>query len=244
MILKLGNLGIKDIEKDLGIKFSEEDFKFLEETHENKVSKGLEDVKLPKDSWHFFELPRELVLGSLEFFNKFQNILNKYELNGFVKVSFDTAEDETIKGRFTLKTSEGFPTFLVKHYFWENVSIIQFFQLRKINKKTLVYTKVPSVRFFKDVLKISNPIINDTLVPEEQNNLKSTLGDLKINKEQVFNPMNNIVLTEEFKDENRIDIVKIWNGEELPILNTENNLPSAKDIHKKFTIHKRNMNKK
>lgn len=82
------------------------------------------------------------------------------------------------------------------------------------------------------------------LVPEEQNNLKRTSGDLKINKEQVLNPMNNIVLTEEFKYENRIDIVKIWNGEELRPLDTESNLPLAKDIHKKFTIHKRNMNKK
>lgn len=244
MIIKFGNLGVKDIEKDLGIKFSEEDFKFLEETHQTQVSKGLEDVKFPKDSWHFFDNPRELVLGSFEFFNKFQNILNKYELNGFIKVSFETAEDETIESRFTLKTSDGIPRFLATHHNHGNFSSLQFFQLRKINKKTLVYTRVPSVRFFKDVLKISNFIINDVRVPEEQNNLKGNLGDLKINKEQVFNPMNNIVLTEEFTGENRIDIVKIWNGEELSLLDTESNLSEAKDIHKKFTIHKRNINKK
>lgn len=244
MIIKLGNLDIKDIEKDLGIKFSEEDFNFLEKTHLTQVSKGLEDVKFPKDSWHFFANPRELVLGSIKFFNEFQNILNKYELNGFIKVSFETAEDETIESRFTLKTSDGIPRFLAAHHISGNFSTLQFFQLRKINKKTLVYTRIPSVRFFKDVLKISNTIINDVLVPEEQNTLKGSLGDLKINKEQVLNPMNNIVLTEEFKYENRIDIVKIWNGEELPILNTESNFSLAKDIHKKFTIHKRNINKK
>lgn len=244
MIIKLGNLGVKDIERDLGIKFSEEDFEFLEETHQTQVSKGLEDVKFPKDSWHFFDKPRELVLGSFEFFNKFQNILNKYELNGFVKVSFETAEDETIESRFTLKTSDGIPRFLATHHIFGNFSTLQFFQLRKINKKTLVYTRVPSVRFFKDVLKISNFIINDVRVPEEQNNLKGTLGDLKINKEQVLNPMDNIVFTEEFKGENSIDIVKIWNGEEFPILDEKFNLPLAKDVHKKFTIHKRNMNKK
>lgn len=244
MIIKLGNLDIKDIERDLGIKFSKEDFNFLKESHLSRVSKGLEDVKIPKDSWHYFEHPRELVLGSFEFFNKFQNILNKYELNGSIKVSFNTAEDETIKSRFTLKTSDGIPRFLVAHHIYGNFSTLQFFQLRKINKKTLVYTRVSSVRFFKDVLKIPNFIINDVLVPEEQNNFKGSLGGLKINKEQVFNPMNNIVLTEEFKDENTIDIVKIWNGEEIPVLSTESNLSLAKDIHKKFTIHKRNINKK
>lgn len=244
MIIKLGNLDIKDIEQDLGIKFSEEDFKFLEETHQTQVSKGLKDVKFPKDSWHFFANPRELVLGSFKFFNEFQNILNKYELKGFINVSFNVAEDESVKERFTLKTPEGFPTFLVKHHCFKKLSTWEFLQLRKINKKTLVYTRIPSVRFFKDVLKISNPIIRDVRVPKVQKNLKGTSGDLKINKEQVFNPMNNIVLTEEFKSENQINIFKIWNGEELTILDDEFNPPLAKDIHKKFTIHKRNMNKK
>ena len=58
-VILIGNLTIADLEKDLGIKFNDADRQYLESTRQEDVSK-----KLAHDAWHFFDIPRRLVLGS------------------------------------------------------------------------------------------------------------------------------------------------------------------------------------
>ena len=66
--VKFGNLGIDEIERDLGIKLTEADRKFLQETRQEQVMNGEGALKMPSRSWHFFDMPRVLELGSYSFY--------------------------------------------------------------------------------------------------------------------------------------------------------------------------------
>ena len=52
VVVKFGNLGIEDLERDLGIKFTEADRKFLQETRQEQVMEEGEALKMPSCSWH------------------------------------------------------------------------------------------------------------------------------------------------------------------------------------------------
>lgn len=86
--VKFGNLGIDAIERDLGIKFTEEDRKLLQETRQETVMVGNEKVKMPSRSWHFFDIPRQLELGSYGFFLEIRKMLSRYKLKGNLAVNF------------------------------------------------------------------------------------------------------------------------------------------------------------
>ena len=51
--VKFGNLGIDELERDLGIKLTEADRKFLQETRQEQVMNGEGALKMPSRSWHF-----------------------------------------------------------------------------------------------------------------------------------------------------------------------------------------------
>ena len=70
--IMIGNLRVRDIEEQLGIEFTLEDKQLLEETWQQKVMDGMNSVEMPSRSWHFFDIPRNLVFGSFTFFQEFK----------------------------------------------------------------------------------------------------------------------------------------------------------------------------
>lgn len=76
MVIYLGNLTIEQIEKEYSVKFSEEDKQWLSEHHQDQAS-GIE-----KDKWHFFDIPRIMVVGSKEFMQELYDRLMKYTFIG------------------------------------------------------------------------------------------------------------------------------------------------------------------
>lgn len=75
-MIYLGNLLIEQIEREYCVLFSEEDKKWLLEHHQNKAD------NIGKDKWHFFDIPRIIVVGSYEFRNEIYNRLIKYSFKG------------------------------------------------------------------------------------------------------------------------------------------------------------------
>ena len=75
-MIYLGNLSIDQIERECHVSFSEEDKKWLFEHHQDKA----EDIE--KDKWHFFDIPRIIIVGSQEFRQELYNRLIKYEFQG------------------------------------------------------------------------------------------------------------------------------------------------------------------
>jgi hypothetical protein len=82
--IMIGNLRVRDIEEQLGIEFTLEDKQLLEETWQQKVMDGMNSVKMPSRSWHFFDIPRNLVFGSFTFFQEFKGMLRNYKLKGSI----------------------------------------------------------------------------------------------------------------------------------------------------------------
>lgn len=75
-MIYLGNLSIEQIEREYCVLFSEEDKKWLLEHHQDKA----EEIK--SDKWHFFDIPRVVVVGSQEFGRELYNRLTKYKFVG------------------------------------------------------------------------------------------------------------------------------------------------------------------
>ena len=219
--VKFGNLGIDAIERDLGIKFTEENRKLLQETRQEAVMVGNEKVKMPSRSWHFFDIPRQLELGSYGFFLEIRKMLSRYKLKGKLAVNFVFSDEEKPEKLYRLRTLEGFPIFL----YGTKTEVLAgstfthpcFYQIYKENKKTVVYKEVKTLRFFAEVKGLDMYVPSDFLVPKE--------GDYKgreveLTKDELLNPSDkNTVLFEIFSGIYR---VKSWNGEQL------------KDIDKKY----------
>ena len=55
---------------------------------------GKEAIKMPTRSWHFFDIPRVLDLGSYSFYLEIESLLSKYDIQGRLDVSFVFADDE------------------------------------------------------------------------------------------------------------------------------------------------------
>lgn len=75
-MIYLGNLSVEQIEKEYCVSFSEEDKKWLLEHNQDKA----EDIE--KDKWHFFDIPRIVIVGSQKFRQELYNRLIKYEFVG------------------------------------------------------------------------------------------------------------------------------------------------------------------
>lgn len=166
VIVKFGNLGIDAIEKELGISFTKEDRDRLKATRQEQLMEGMEVVEMPAESWHFFDMPRQLELGSYRFFCEFQKMLGKYELKGRLTVSYELAEDEKLENHYQLKSDSGYPMYFHGHVISENYSSYTFYKLTKENKKSLQYSQVGVGYFHRDVLKVDAYISRDQLVPE------------------------------------------------------------------------------
>lgn len=219
--VKFGNLGIDAIERDLGIKFTEEDRKLLQETRQETVMEGNEKVKMPSRSWHFFDIPRQLELGSYGFFLEIRKMLSRYKLKGNLAVNFVFSDEEKPEKLYRLRTLEGFPIFL----YGTKTEVLAgsafthpcFYQIYKENKKTIVYKEVKTLRFFAEVKELDMHVPDDFLVPKEGDYNRC---EVKLSKNELLNPNNkNTIL---FNIYSSISKVKPWNGEQL------------KDIDKKY----------
>lgn len=56
----LGNLSVSEIEKRLGIEFTEDVRTFMKENHQSEAS------NIAKGKWHCFDIPFNLVCGDME----------------------------------------------------------------------------------------------------------------------------------------------------------------------------------
>ena len=63
----LGNLTIDQIEKRLGIEFSEEIREFMKKTHQGRAE------NIEKGKWHCFDIPFNLVCGDMDIAKKIYN---------------------------------------------------------------------------------------------------------------------------------------------------------------------------
>lgn len=212
--VKFGNLGIDAIERDLGIKFTEEDRKLLQETRQETVMKGNEKVNMPSRSWHFFDIPRQLELGSYGFFLEIRKMLSRYDLKGKLDVNFVFSEEEKPEKLYKLRTIEGFPVFLygTKTQVLAGSTFTHpcFYQIYKENKKTIVYKEVKTLSFFAKVKELDMHVPDDFLVPKEGD---YNGREVKLSKNELLNPNNkNTILFDTYSSISR---VKPWNGERL-----------------------------
>lgn len=82
-MIYLGNLSIEQIEREYFVLFSEEDKKWLLEHHQDKAE------KIESDKWHFFDMPRVVIVGSQEFRRELYNRLTKYEFVGQFEIGVE-----------------------------------------------------------------------------------------------------------------------------------------------------------
>ena len=72
MGILLGNLTVQEMEKRLGIILTDDERQFLISTRQPKAD------KIEKDKWHCFDIPFDLVCGSMEFATKVYEVLKPY----------------------------------------------------------------------------------------------------------------------------------------------------------------------
>ena len=218
--VKFGNLGIDAIERDLGIKFTEDDRKLLQETRQEQVMNGKEVVGMPARSWHFFDIPRQIDLGSYGFFLEIREMLSRYKLKGKLAVHFVFSEEEKPENLYQLKTKEGFPIFL----YGTRTEILAgstfthpcFCEIYKENKKTIVYKEVKTLRFFEEVKGLDMYVPDEFLVPKEGG---YSGHEVKLSKDELVNANNkNTIL---FNSMLGIYRVKPWNGEKLKYIDSK-----------------------
>lgn len=71
MGVMLGNLNLHEIQNRLGVNFSEQDIKILNEIR-------CEKAKVEQGKWHCFDIPFIIVCGGMETRNKVIDILTPY----------------------------------------------------------------------------------------------------------------------------------------------------------------------
>lgn len=172
--IRFGNGTIDQIEKSLGIEFTEDDLQLLQETHSAAT-----EFTGPRQ-WHLFTHPNVITFSSKQFFSEFRKMLRNYKLNGNLSATFETWEDESVDYHFRKDNQNvhesGFPKFLVRDTIeWDKGSVnatrrrVQFLQLAKVNPKTIAYMPVGHKGFYKDILKIDDYLSWDHAVPKSQN---------------------------------------------------------------------------
>lgn len=231
--VKFGNLGIDELERDLGIKLTEADRKFFQETRQERVMDGNEAVKMPSRSWHFFDMPRVLELGSYAFYLEIENLLSNYEIKGRLEVGFVFADDEKIENLYTLENTDGYPKYLYGHIINQYYGLFQFWQIYKVNKRTIEYRSVNEESFFKDKKELNRYVIDDFLVPCEDDFRNHSL---KIKKEELDNLESEIVKFFGYGD---ILALKPWKGERVPALGSGKEVDWEECLKKEKAYRKR-----
>lgn len=209
--VKFGNLGIDEIERDLGIKLTEADRKFLQETRQEQVMNGEGALKMPSRAWHFFDIPRVLELGSYSFYLEIESLLSNYDIQGRLEVSFVFADDEKVENLYELKSAEGYPMYLYGHRISQSgYGYFYYLQIYKVNKRTIEYRGVRSEYFFKDKKELERYVIDDFLVPRPDD--YSGLHSMKLKKEELENFESEIITFVGYGD---IFELKPWKGERV-----------------------------
>ena len=150
--VRLGNLGIDELERDLGIKLTEADRKFFQETRQEQVMNGEGALKMPSRSWHFFDMPRVLELGSYSFYLEIEKLLSNYEIKGNLNISFVFVDDEKIENFYELDSKNSYPNYLFGHILvgeFAKIGTFSFWQIYKENQKTIEYRRVKYESFFE-----------------------------------------------------------------------------------------------
>lgn len=219
--VNFGNLSVEELETRLKISLSEEDKKFFISTHQSDMSK-----ELNKLSWHLFELPFEMHVGSLQMFYEIKFRLVKYNFEGQLNFNIKQSKEEKVENIFQLKTKSGFPRYLVKKEFNENNSLnrdsFYFLKLIKENKKSLIYQVVSSQFLYSDLLQIDGVLsIDDYFVPDDDNVL---FGEIKILKSQYIDDhhLMKYILKSTIKNQRQVDLFLPWSGQRISwsLLNT------------------------
>lgn len=209
--VKFGNLGIDELERDLGIKLTEADRKFFQETRQEQVMEGKEAVKMPTRAWHFFDIPRVLELGSYSFYLEIEELLSNYDIQGRLDVSFVFSDDEKVENLYELESIEGYPKYLYGHVISSySYSSFHFWQIYKVNKRTIEYRSVRSECFFEDKKELERYVIDDFLVPRPDD--YSGLHSVKLKKEELENFESEIITFAGYGD---IFELKPWKGERV-----------------------------
>lgn len=76
MNIYLGNLSIKQIEREYGVAFTDEDKQWLQAHHQDEAS------NIQSDKWHFFDIPRVMMTGSHECAKEIYDRFEKYSFEG------------------------------------------------------------------------------------------------------------------------------------------------------------------
>lgn len=76
MNIFLGNLSIKQIEREYSVAFTDEDKQWLQERHQDEAS------NIQSDKWHFFDIPRVMMTGSHECAKEIYDRFEKYSFEG------------------------------------------------------------------------------------------------------------------------------------------------------------------
>lgn len=213
--IRLGNLTVEDLERDLEIKFSDEDREYLKSTRQENVSK-----KLSAEAWHYFDLPRTLSFGSVRFAMKIAKLIKSYHPQKSMTYDYQIDEEtETPKSFYNLETESGYPRFLFsvsKYLPIDAFNHYMYFQLVKENRKSLTYRMTESKRFEKEMLDFDQLLIEDTIVPDEDNFLYQ---EIRISKEIFENlSKDNIVYAGyrthgSYIDKSTLTYLKPWHGE-------------------------------
>lgn len=76
MNIFLGNLSIKQIEREYSVAFTDEDKQWLQEHHQDEAS------NIQSDKWHFFDIPHVMMTGSHECAKEIYDRFEKYSFEG------------------------------------------------------------------------------------------------------------------------------------------------------------------
>lgn len=76
MTIYLGNLSVEQIEKDYSVTFADADKQWLKKHHKPEAN------NIQSDKWHFFDIPRIMMVGSKEFALEIYNVFQKYSFKG------------------------------------------------------------------------------------------------------------------------------------------------------------------
>lgn len=242
MGIRLGNLRVEDIEDQLKIKFTKEERDYLNSTRQEDVS-----IELDTKCWHFFDLPRVLVFGSRKSHARFKEILSNHEISGSIQTEFLMTKEDDPASHYQLTTESGYPRFLFatkKYKPIDSFNDYSYYQLVKENKKTLVYKQAGVKRFEKEVLGMTEFILNDILVPDEDD---CRYCNIKLDKSVIESPMNDNVVYAgkvfQYSDDD-VMILKIWNGELHRNYTKREPISKFTNAVEKYRLHLKNLKKR
>lgn len=238
--IRLGNLTVEDLERDLEIKFSDEDREYLKSTRQENVSK-----RLSAEAWHYFDLPRTLSFGSVRFAMKIVKLIKSYHPQKSMTYDYQIDEEtETPKSFYNLETESCYPRFLFsvsKYLPIDAFNHYAYFQLIKENRKSLTYRMIGFKMFEKEMLDFDQFLLHDTIVPDEDNFLYQ---EIRISKEVFENPPKDNIVYAGYRshgsyiDKETMIYFKPWKGE---IYQNSIDKDDEQSFIKKMNIYKQYM---